>query len=309
MQSPKLELHVLRELLLNKTTGLSHFSAASGMWVVDDSVYVVADDELVLGVFPLQDNQLGHTLTIIPGELPKEAKQRKAAKPDFESLTRLPACSSYEHGALLALGSGSTEQRKRGMLWPFNLQGELVSKPQLFDLQALYRPLESVFADLNIEGVVVQGRCLKLWQRGNNQHRKSAVIEYGLTDFYALVNAQQESLTVKPQRIDYYELGEVAGVPLTFTDAFALSDGSCLFTAAAENTDNSYQDGECVGAAIGLIDAQRQLRWIEAVQPVYKIEGLSAKQVGEQLQILLVSDADNSEIPAKLLKTYINYPL
>ncbi len=306
MQSEPLVLRSVRELLLNHSCAQPHLSAASGMWIVADTLYIVADDELVLGVFSILDTQPGHILTIIPGQLPQDAKQRKAAKPDFESLTCLPACSAYPYGALLALGSGSTEQRKRGMLWPFNSAQELAGSPQLFNLQALYQPLEEVFADLNIEGVVIQGDCLKLWQRANNQQRENAVIEYDLQDLYAVIHAQSDRLNLQPQRIDYYDLGEVAGVPLTFTDAFALQDGACVFTAAAENTDNSYLDGECVGAAIGLIDAQRQLRWLRPVLPVYKLEGISAQQVGNQLQIYLVSDADNPDIPAQLLETYIN---
>lgn len=308
MPTEPLTLRSVRELLLNKTTGKPHLSAASGMWIYNDTLYVVADDELVLGVFSMQNDQLGQTLTIIPGALPQEAKQRKAAKPDFESLTYLPASAMYPHGALLALGSGSTEQRKRGMLWPFNQQQQLVPAPQLFDLQPLYQPLESVFADLNIEGVVIQGNRLKLWQRANNQQRNNAVIEYPLADVYAVINAQQQILNLQPQRIDYYDLGEVAGVPLSFTDAYALEDGACLFTAAAENTDNSYLDGECVAAAIGLIDAQRQLRWLKPVQPIVKIEGISAKHLGDQLQILLVSDADNPATAAQLLETHIQHP-
>jgi len=308
MPTEPLTLRSVRELLLNKTTGKPHLSAASGMWICNDTLYVVADDELVLGVFSMQNDQPGQTLTIIPGALPQEAKQRKAAKPDFESLTYLPASAMYPHGALLALGSGSTEQRKRGMLWPFDQQQQLVPVPQLFDLQPLYQPLESVFADLNIEGVVIQGNRLKLWQRANNQQRNNAVIEYPLADVYAVINAQQQILNLQPQRIDYYDLGEVAGVPLSFTDAYALEDGACLFTAAAENTDNSYLDGECVAAAIGLIDAQRQLRWLKPVQPIVKIEGISAKHVGDQLQVLLVSDADNPATAAQLLETHIQYP-
>ncbi|MCK9236720.1 MAG: hypothetical protein M0Q29_02450 [Thiopseudomonas sp.] len=308
MSTEPLTLRSLRELRLNKTTGKPHLSAASGMWICHDTLYVVADDELMLGVFSMQDDQPGQTLTIIPGALPQEAKQRKAAKPDFESLTYLPASALYPHAALLALGSGSTEQRKRGMLWPFNQQQQLVPAPQLFDLQPLYQPLESVFADLNIEGVVIQGDCLKLWQRANNQQRENAVIQYPLADMYKVINAKQHTLNLQPQRIDYYDLGEVAGVPLSFTDAYALEDGACLFTAAAENTDNSYLDGECVAAAIGLIDAQHQLRWLKPVQPIFKIEGISAKQIGEQLQILLVSDADNPATAAQLLETYIQYP-
>ena len=309
MQIESLQLHAVRELLLDASSGLAHLSAASGMWMTNNTLYVVADDELVLGVFSTLEDKPGQTLTIIPGVLPEDVKQRKAAKPDFESLTCLPACSRYPYGALLAFGSGSTEQRKRGMLWSFNQQQQLTDEPQLFNLQAFYQPLEQVFADLNIEGVVVQGSCLKLWQRANNQHRENAVIEYKLSDLYAVLDGKSDTLTIQPQRIDYYDLGEVAGVPLTFTDAYALDDGACLFTAAAENTDNSYLDGECVAAAIGLIDAQRQLRWLKPVQPVYKLEGISAKQVGDRLHIYLVSDADDADVPAQLLETLIEHPL
>lgn len=310
MLDKPLKLHTVRELLLDDTVGQSHISAASGMWMTNDTLYVVADDQLQLGVFSLLDTEPGTTLTIIPGALPTDAKQRKALKPDFESLTGLPASARHPYGALLALGSGSTELRQRGMFWPFNQQQRLAEKPQIFSLQALYQPLEKIFADLNIEGVVVQGDCLKLWQRANNQHRDNAVIEYCLSDVYALLDAQQQDcLPIQPQRIERYELGEVAGVPLTFTDAYALPDGACLFTAAAENTDNSYQDGECVGAAIGLIDQQRQLRWIKPVQPVCKIEGISAQQVNDLLKIYLVSDADNPSVTAKLLELCIRYPL
>lgn len=307
MQTDPLQLRVVRQLLLNSTSLQPHLSAASGLWVIENTLYVVADDELLLGVFSVLESQPGHTLTIIPGVLPKDAKQRKAAKPDFESLTYLPVSTQYPYGALLALGSGSTEQRQRGMLWPFNQQGQLVERPQLFDLQALYQPLKQQLADLNIEGIVIQNDCVKLWHRGNNQHPISAVIEYRLVDLYAVLNTSSKPVNLQPQRIDHYDLGKVAGVPLTFTDAFALDDGACLFTAVAENTDNSYQDGECVAAAIGLIDAQRQLRWLKPVDPLYKLEGISAKKEGDQLHIYLVSDADNPDIAACLLETYIKY--
>lgn len=307
MQIESLPLRSLRELLLNDEAERGHLSAASGMWIGHDTLYVVADDGLELGVFSLQDNQPGHSLQMIPGVLPVEAKQRKAAKPDLESLTCLPASTRYPYGALLALGSGSTEQRQRGVLWPFNQQQQLQGKPQVFCLRAFYAPLQQVFADLNIEGVVIHDESLKLWQRANNQHRQNAVVEYRLSDLYGALDTPQQACTIQPQRIDYYDLGEVAGVPLTFTDAYALADGACLFTAAAENTDNSYLDGECVAAAIGLIDTQRQLRWLKPVQPIHKLEGISAEQQGEQLRIYLVSDADNPDTSAQLFETYISY--
>ena len=308
MQIESLQLRSVRQLLLNNTSALPHLSAASGMWIEGQTLYVVADDERVMGGFSLLDQRPGTVLTIISGDLPANAKQRKAAKPDFESLTGLPATQRYPHGALLAFGSGSTAQRKRAMLWPFTAPQQLAAQAQLFDLHKLYQPLEQVFADLNIEGLVIQGDCLKLWQRGNNQHRENAVIEYALADFYTLLEGRDEQAMLQPQRIDYYDLGEVAGVPLTFTDAYALDDGACVFTAAAENTDNSYLDGECVAAAIGLIDAQRQLRWLKPVQPIHKLEGISARQIGDQLQLYLVSDADDPNVPALLLEATIDYP-
>ena len=322
MRDEALQLRSLRSLLLNDSAEQPHLSAGSGIWITDNTLYVIADDELYLGVFSMLHTQPGHTLTILPGALPKNLQQRKAAKPDFESLTCLPVFADHPYGALLALGSGSTEQRKRGMLWPFNQQQRLIDKPQIFSLHALYAPLETIFTDLNIEGVVVQGSCVKLWQRGNNLQPKNAVIEYTLSDLYAVIytvmgaqrdpvytDAKPEPSGIQPQRIDYYNLGEVAGVPLTFTDAYALADGACIFTAVAEDTDNSYLDGECVAAAIGLIDPQRQLHWLKPVQPTYKLEGISAKQVGKQLQIYLVSDADNRDIAAQLLATQMNYPI
>lgn len=306
MGLPVLSLQVLRTLELEKTDGKCYFSAASGMWVENDTLFVVADDEQELGVFALHSQQPGQTLTIIPEQLPDDPKQRKQQKPDFESLTRLPASSRYPHGALIALGSGSTQQRKQGMLWPFLAAGKLAAAPQLFPLQALYGPLEEKFADLNIEGLTIQGDCFKLWQRGNNLNPRSAVAEYRLDDLYGLLDAQASATDIAPQQVEHYDLGLAEGVPLTFTDAFALDDGRCLFTAAAENTDDSYRDGDCVGAAIGLLGHDRQLLGIWPVQPVHKIEGISARQSTDgRLHILLVTDADDPGIPALLLETWL----
>lgn len=306
MTLPDLPLQTVRTLELKSFGSKRCLSAASGMWIEHESLFVIADDELVLGVFDLQNQQPGQALTIVPGELPDDSAQRKKVKPDFESLTRLPVSSRYPHGALIALGSGSTEQRKQGMLWPFIAAGKLAETPQLFSLQGLYAPLEEKFPDLNIEGLVIQGDCFKLWQRGNNLNPQSAVIEYQLDDLYVLLDGHAGVADMLPQHIEHYDLGLAGGVPLTFTDAFALEDGRCLFTAVAENTDDSYRDGECVGAAIGLIDENRQLQGVWPVEPVHKIEGISVQKVADgRLQVLLVTDADDPQVPALLLETWL----
>src|SRR6185503_11592625 len=82
-------------------------SAASGLVRRGDALYVVADDELVLVRYGLDGGERGR-VRLRTGELPREHAARKAAKADFEALVDLG------DGRMLALGSGSTEQRCRG---------------------------------------------------------------------------------------------------------------------------------------------------------------------------------------------------
>ena len=91
-------------------------SAASGLVPVGNWLYVIADDELHLGVFPATGAAKGTLLRLLPGKLPTEAKKRKAQKADVEVLTLLPRFAGCPHGALLALGSGSRPNRRRGVL-------------------------------------------------------------------------------------------------------------------------------------------------------------------------------------------------
>lgn len=81
-----------------------HLSAASGVAKVGQRLFVVADDEHSLGVFDLAVHGPGRRVHLFDGELPSDHKQRKAAKPDLEALTVLPALPGYPFGALLGVG-------------------------------------------------------------------------------------------------------------------------------------------------------------------------------------------------------------
>ena len=85
-----------------------HLSAASGLVCLHSFIYVVSDDELHLGVFGRADQKPGHLIRLFDGALAESKSDRKKQKPDLEALTLLPAHENYHHGALLALGSGST---------------------------------------------------------------------------------------------------------------------------------------------------------------------------------------------------------
>jgi hypothetical protein len=109
---------------------------------------------------------------------------------------------------------------------------------------------------------------------------------------------------IEPSAIDIFEFGEIDGIPLTFTDASALPDGSMVFTAVAEDTDDAYNDGQCMGAAIGIIDGNT-LRSLYPLGPAYKIEGVHASLDAAVIRLLLVTDADDAGIPASLFSAEI----
>jgi len=266
-------------------------SAASGLVRIDDALHVVADDELHLAIFDLQGGA-GRLLRLQGGELPHEAKARKAAKPDFEALIAWP------DGRLLALGSGSRPNRERGV-W-FDPSGAV--PPQGVDLAPLYASLRLEFGDLNIEGGFVIGDELRLLQRGNTQRAVNACAVFELAAFAACAHGGAAPALRRVQR---YELGLRDGVPLGFTDGAALPDGCWLFSAAAEDTTDAYRDGACAGSAIGLVDADGVLCLQVPLAGAWKVEGLHAQPQDDGIALLMVTDADDPARPASLLSAVL----
>jgi hypothetical protein len=103
-----------------------------------------------------------------------------------------------------------------------------------------------------------------------------------------------------PIEINRFGLGQIDGIPFCFTDAAALPDGDMVFTAVAEGTHDAYDDGPCAGAAIGMVDNHGRLRWLRRLDRPYKVEGVDARVDGDVIRLLLVTDADDADIPAGL---------
>jgi len=307
-----IKLTPVRELTLKAPPSAgrpAHLSAASGLVRVGGQLYVVADDELQLGVFPAIGNAPGDLLRLFPGELPRSHKPRKAKKPDLEVLIRLPPFVNFPTGALLVLGSGSTPNRQTGSLLPLDARSHVIDMPRSIDLAGIYTPLQRQFTTLNIEGAVVIGDEFLLLQRGHNKQQQSACIRFRLADITAALGTTDSLGAAAPIDIRTYDLGTIDGVPLCFSDGAALPDGSMIFTAIAESTDDAYSDGPCVGAAIGIISDEGRLCFLERVENGHKIEGIEARVEGALIKLLLVTDADDEEIPARLLAAEIaGYP-
>lgn len=305
MLTPKL-LRTLDARPAQHPRGQPHLSAASGLVCISAQggahCYVVADDEHHLGHFKADDDAPVELMRLLPGDLPEDKKQRKRLKPDLESLVVLPAMLGYPQGALLALGSGSKDTRHRGLLMPLNAHGLIdhgMHAIQL-DLTILYAPLHAAFEDLNIEGCFVQGEHAFFLQRGNKGSSRSACIRLDLRQLQAwLIDGQQTPPVL--QQIIPIDLGSIDGIPLTPTDGIALPDGRWLLSAAAENTESSYQDGPCAGSALALLNTQGELLALYPLDGAPKVEGISLRPEGLALRLLLVTDADDPLQASQLL--------
>lgn len=299
----------LQDLLLDPAThprGQAHLSAASGLVHAGAWLYMVADDEHHLGMLPATaaagpqptaQAPLLQLHRILDGDLPTDARARKKRKPDLEALAWLPASPAHHHGCLLAFGSGSKPNRQRGIAVALDAAGRPADAAHVVDLSALYAPLHQAFADLNIEGAFVANDCLQLLQRGNKGDARNACITYPLAPLQAWL-AGTRAEPPAALRTSLFDLGMVDGVPLGFTDGAALPHGKgWLFSAVAENTDDSYADGECVASAIGWVDANGVLERMSALQGAPKVEGIAL--AGNRL--LMVTDADDPACASRLL--------
>ncbi len=280
-------------------------SAASGMVVAGDCLYVIADDELHLGVFPVDGHGDGKLIRLFPGDLPDEPGARKAAKPDLEALVRLPPFDACPHGALLALASGSRPNRRTGVVLALDADRRLAGSLFPFDLSPLYLPLEASFPALNIEGAVVLDSDLVLLQRASRRHPESALIYLPLHEVLAAMSSTGIAVA-KPARVRIVDLGMLEGIPLGFTDGAALPDGRIVFSAVAENAEDTYLDGPCIGAAIGIIGTDGQLEALHRLEPNHKVEGVHATLHGDLIHLLMVTDADDAVVPGELLSAVMH---
>ena len=136
-----------------------------------------------------------------------------------------------------------------------------------------------------------------LAQRGNGQSRSNALISLDLVQVMAqLARGRLDDdclLEIVP-----VDLGLLAGVPLGFTDLCLDLQGRLLFSAAAEDSQSTFADGQCVGSAIGwLQDGQIKALWPLAGHA--KIEGLCMVADGS---LRLVNDPDDAAFRAVLYR-------
>ncbi len=300
---PPLELRELRGLDLREAPGEGqhpHVSSASGLVRRGDFVYVIGDDMLSLAVFRMSDPGPGELRRVLPGELPADDAARSGAKPDLEALTVLPPFEDDPYGAILGLGSGSGERRDRGFVWSLQADGALRGEPRVVDLGPLYRLLGEHVERLNIEGAGVMGDRLWLLHRGNHAETTNVVAELSLP---AVMDSLHGDLRIDVDEladVRSYDLGELDGVEVTFSDASSLGD-VLVFTASAEAEGDDVPNGEIRGSVVGTIDLDGHVRRMRTIDRRYKVEGVHATIDTGVVDFLFVCDQDDPGAPSPLL--------
>lgn len=280
--------------------------AASGIAVSGPNAYVVQDDALFVGIVSLDTHRTRSVPLPAPGgeRLFERARGNKNRKPDFEACF---AATIDGRPTIVALGSGSHPARERVLF--FNVETETA---RIFDASALYATLretkEFAGSELNLEGAVLVGESLRLFQRGNGAvhgdlRPVDATCDLGWRDLLACLLDDAPPPT--PTGVRAYRLGTLDGVRITFTDATLTPDGSILYLGAAEGSPNAIDDGEVQGTVLGILDADGEARHglildERGERSKAKVEGI-ALLPGAPSHALLVVDDDDTSRPSELL--------
>jgi hypothetical protein len=294
---PPLELHNLRDLTVERPEDSErppHMASASGITRRGDYAYVIGDDELDLGIFRLSNSEPGVLRRALPGDIDPDKPWK--GKPDLEALTALPPFEGGPFGGLLGVGSGSSDERDRdrGFFWAFAADGSLDGESTVIDLNPMYELLRSELGSINIEGASVFGDHLWLFNRGNDGGA-NAVAELRMSDLAHSLRGDEEIDADELDALRVYELGDLDGVPLSFSDATPLFDQLVVFTASAEGED------EILGSVVGTIDGSGEIRRLRTIDRRWKVEGVHAAVDTGVIEFTFVCDQDEPDTPSPLL--------
>jgi hypothetical protein len=256
----------------------AHVRAASAIRRRGSRLIVVQDDVNALAVL---DSAGGVAPLLLPSgpdgqRIFDDPRGNKHLKMDLEAGVVLP------DGRLVAFGSGSSPKREQLVVVGPRSSVRVVPAAMLY--AGLRRCADSMGAELNIEGAVVQSDRLRLLQRGNGRRATAraaggALLDLSLTAFLAWLQSGEETPAVAG--MIGVDLGEADGVPYGFTDATVTDDGRLAFVACAEDSVDAQSDGPVRGCRFGWIDDSRA-RLTEVVDPQgrptrLKLEGIESR--------------------------------
>ncbi len=332
VRDPALEARIVRRVPMHYAEGAdetldrpSHVRAASSVAWVGDRVALVQDDANFIALVDPATGQ-ADAITLPAGKDDARTfdvvRGNKKHKLDLEAMTRVPLASG---AMLVAFGSGSKKRRENVLtlrfagrkLRPTHEHLALVPLPDLY--AALRAERHFAGSEMNIEGALYLDGMIRLFGRGNGEarddmHPLDATCDINWHQLAAHIEDPRAETVPAISRITQYELGEVDGVTLGFTDAIRADRTTVLYSAAAEASKDAGSDGEVGGSALGVIpnDRRNGPRWApvldEAGQPFTgKIEGL-VLDPADPSRALVVVDVDDHTCPSELCEIALSGP-
>ncbi len=319
-QQPELRATLLETRPLLYASGASpeidrpaHVRAASGLYLHRAALVLVQDDANFIAIVHTPTMQVeSRTLPAGPGARRQfdDTLRNKRAKLDLEAAVVLPP------DRLIAFGSGATSRRESIVtvdLGSADTQPEVVRAPHLY--AALRAEPRFAGSELNVEGAVLIDGCVRLFNRGNGRPINgitpvNATIDIDVAGLLLYLRAPADAPAPALRNLCQFELGHIAGLGLSFTDATTIGS-ILLYTAVAELSPDATRDGPVAGSAIGVI-AEDVVRWTAvrdragAIVPI-KAEGIALDPAHPQ-RVLIVIDHDDPTRPSDLCTVQLDGP-
>lgn len=296
----------------------AHVRAASGLAWVGAQLAAVQDDAHFLALIDPQSG-FADAIALPAGDGGKrlfdDTRGTKHLKLDLESCFVREGADVTE---LVALGSGSKPLRERVVHIRFRAASE--PEVQVIDAHSFYRSLraEQTFSgsELNLEGAVLRDGTLFLFQRGNgsaspghNPVNAIGALPYATFEL-ALEGVVSGTIAPVFSSIEQVDLGSVAGVPFSFTDATLAPSGSLVFLASAEASPDATSDGLVHGTRIGELTLDGHLR----IAPLLDEHGAPSRVKAEGIvfdrrdarRAFAVVDMDDPALASELLELEID---
>lgn len=278
--------------------GRPHISSASGLAILGDWFYFVADDENHLIAVRSDDVEAG-ALRMLPlggGRLPADDEERKNRKKDLELVFDVPANAGAPR-MLVAWGSGSRTSRDVAYVAALAGDGSLQGEPRQVSLAPLHDVLRGHCAKLNIEAGLVLGDELHLFSRANAKAPPNGWFRMDLDAITAFLLAGDRSPDVPAIRFTELDLGRMGGVPVGISDATAHGDGGLLLSASAEHTSDGYDDGRIEGSVLLTCLNCGDVTWRTRLEGHHKVEGIALDGQGS---LWMTTDDDAPDEPSQL---------
>jgi len=295
-----------------------HVRAASGAAWIGDRLALIQDDAHFIALVDPQTG-LAEAIALPPGpggkRLFDDTRGSKHLKLDLEACFAVQRGDTHE---LIALGSGSKPLRERIVLLrlrPAPSGSAHTPELRVIDASSLYHTLHEAVAfsgsELNLEGALLRGDSLLLFQRGNGAPRDAlapinAVAELSWPDFEHYLASRGAGDVPKLRAITQYDLGAAEHVPYTFTDATLAPSGDIVFLASAEDSSSAVTDGTIQGTHVGRLARDGSARMAplldERGEPSRaKAEGIALDR-GDPTRAWVVVDMDDPALASELLE-------